>query len=443
MIAYLDIPSGISGDMFLGCLVDAGWPIDALRDTLRRLALPTDQWSVEQRSVMKGPLHATLVDVRAKEGHHHRHLSDICRIIEAADLPLEVSTRAIATFTRLADAEAKVHGATREKIHFHEVGAVDAIIDIVGTCAGVAALGIDRLYCGAVPLGQGWAQTAHGRIPLPAPATLELLSSVHAPTTPAPGPGELVTPTGAALLAELATFTQPALALERIGIGAGQRDTDWPNVARLWLGQPIGTGSDGRAPAAPYVQIDTNIDDMNPQLYAAVTDRLLAAGARDVWLTPVQMKKGRPAVTLSVLCDAVREAALSALILRETTTLGVRVHPVHRHEARRETRHLATPWGQVHVKLKWLDDQIAGAMPEYDDCRKLAEQAGVAVRQVYDVALAAAQQLVSQQRSAAPATELLAHVEPHEHSHDHDHDHPHDHPHPHDHDPSVAPSAHP
>ncbi len=392
MIAYLDLPSGISGDMFLGCLVDAGWPLEQLRTAIARLKLPSDEWKIDARIVMKGPLRATKVDVLAAEGHHHRHLSDIRRIIGASDLPKAIQDRALAVFSRLADAEAKVHGATPDTIHFHEVGAVDAIIDIVGAIAGLHELEIETLYASALPTGGGWTMSQHGRIPLPAPATLELLAAARAPISPAPAPGEWVTPTGAALLGELATFEQPLMTLQRIGVGAGGRDTPWPNVARLWLGRLHDCG--------PMVQLETNIDDMNPQLFSAVSDRLFAAGAKDVWFTPIQMKKNRPAILLTALGPATHEAALSRVILEETSTLGVRVHPLrHRHEARREIMSVATAFGTLRVKVKWLDDKAAGATPEYDDCNRLAAEAKVPVRTVYEAAVVAAQELLGSLRS--------------------------------------------
>ncbi len=386
MIGYLDIPSGLSGDMFLGCLVDAGWPVDHLIGAIRKLGLPQQEWSVTAREVSKGALRATLVDVQARETSAHRHLKDIRRLIESSDLPQIVKKQAVAVFVRLAEAEAKVHGTTRDKVHFHEVGALDAIIDIVGTACGLHELKVQTLYCGEAPLGNGWVEASHGRIPLPAPATLELLAAVKAPTRPAPGPGEWLTPTGAALVAELARFEQPPMHLARVGIGAGQRDADWPNVARLWLGE-------GKS-AGPMVQIETNIDDMNPQLYAAVSEQLFEAGARDVWLAPVQMKKGRPAVVLSALTPASCREAVCELIIRETTTFGLRVHDVQRLEARREHKLVETPYGSLAVKLKWLDGELLGASPEYDQCQELAMKAGAPVRAVYEAAQAAANHLV-------------------------------------------------
>lgn len=390
MIAYLDIPSGISGDIFLGCLLDAGWSLERLRFAIAQLRLPADEFAIDARTIMKGPLRATLADIQTTEGHAHRHLADIEGIINASDLPAAVKRDAIAVFTRLADAEAKVHGTTRDKIHFHEVGAMDAIIDIVGTCAGLHDLGIEKLYASPLPLGPGWTKSAHGQIPLPAPATLELLAAAKAPTRPAPGPGEWVTPTGAALVCQLATFGQPAMQLEKIGTGAGQKDAPWPNVARLWLGTPLPSANAG------MVQLETNIDDMNPQLYAAVSEKLFAAGAKDVWFTPIQMKKNRPAVLLSALAPASHEAALSQVILEETTTLGVRVHALQdRHEARREIRQVSTPHGPVRVKLKFVGDQLLGATPEYDDCKTLADKLHLPARLIWEAAATAAQQLLA------------------------------------------------
>lgn len=387
MVAYLDLPSGLSGDMLLGCLIDGGWPADRLRETIAALHLPEDQWAVRVEQVVKGPLRATRVDVLVDETPHPRGLEEIRRIINAAALGAAIRERAIAVFNRLAAAEAKVHGVGIEQIHFHEVGALDAMIDIVGNAAGLEALGIQRLHASPLPLGPGWTVSEHGRLPLPAPATLELLAAVGAPTRPAPGPGELVTPTAAALLAEFATFTQPAMTLSRIAVGAGQKDFPWPNVARLWLGE-------GESPAA-LVQLETNLDDMNPQLYSAVLERLLALGALDAWLTPVQMKKGRPGVVLGVLARSGDESLLVNTLLAETTTLGVRVVNIdRRHEAGRAFHSVQTPFGAVRAKVKFIEGKAAGAMPEFDDCAALARQAGVPPRRVQESAAAACQALL-------------------------------------------------
>jgi hypothetical protein len=388
MIAYLDCPSGISGDMFLGCLVDCGWPLERFGHTIESLRLPAGEWAIQVQDVQKGSLRAKQVDVLFEEGSHRRGLAEVSEIIRSSNLPDEVKDRAIAVFERLGKAEAKVHGTSIQEVHFHEVGAIDAIVDVVGVVCGLHDLSIESLYASPLPLGTGWVQSEHGTIPVPAPATLELLAAAAAPTRPAPGPGELVTPTGAALLAEMARFEQPMMKLKRIGIGAGQKEFAWPNIARLWIGESETPG--------PLVQLETNIDDMNPQLYAAVSEKLLAAGARDVWFTPIQMKKGRLAILLSVLATAAQEEELVQLILRETTTLGVRVHSLaRRHEARRQMETVQTPFGEVGVKIKWMGDEAVGAMPEYEDCRKIAESAGAPVRMVYESATLAAQTLLA------------------------------------------------
>lgn len=395
-IAYLDMPSGISGDMLLGCLVDAGWPIEGLIAAIEALHLPSASWQVAAERVMRGPLAATLVHVDAPEERHHRHLSDIRALLGASELPARIVTQAVEVFTRLAAAEAKVHGADIESIHFHEVGALDAIVDVVGVCAGLHALGIGALYAGALPLGNGWVTTAHGKLPLPAPATLELLALAGAPTRPAPGPGELVTPTGAALVCALATFAQPAMALRRIGCGAGQKEFAWPNVARLWLGAADVAHAAGARPShlPEMVQLETNIDDMNPELYGPLVQRLLAAGAADVWLTPIYMKKGRPGTLVGVLVPVALEATLARLLLEETTTLGVRAHRVYRTEAARRVGTVDTRYGPVRVKLKQIDGAVRGVKPEHDDCVQLADAHRVPVRYVEEAAMAAAHALL-------------------------------------------------
>jgi len=385
MIGYLDTPSGISGDMFLACLLDAGWTVDGLRATIDRLGLPRGSWSIEAEETRRGPLRALLVDVKTHEpAARRRNLGTIRGLIEAADLPGVVRHGAIGTFERLAAAEAKVHGTTVDEVNFHEVGALDAIIDIVGAAAGLHAIGIDRLCASPLPLGHGWVDTEHGRIPLPAPATMELLAAASAPTCPAPGPGELVTPTGAALLAELASFEQPRMTLARIATGCGKKQLEWPNVVRLWLGEPA-------EEADAIVQIEANIDDMNPQFFAVVSDRLFEAGALDVWLTPVQMKKQRPGVVLAALAPASAEVTIADIILRETTSLGVRARSVRRHEAGRELSSVDTQYGPVRVKIKRLGDELVGAMPEFEDCRRVAEEHGVSIRTVHEAAISALQ----------------------------------------------------
>ena len=257
-----------------------------------------------------------MLEVIVPHSHHHRHLSDILDILSASHLSEYVKQTTARIFNLLAEAEARVHGETVEQIHFHEVGALDSIVDVIGAVIGLEALGIERLYASPLPYGSGTVNSDHGTLPLPAPATLEVLRLAHAPLTPSPAQVELVTPTGAAILAALATFERPNLTITGLGIGAGKRDLPWPNVMRLIVGETPSSGN------SEMIQIETNIDDMNPQVFGHVMERLFAAGALDVYLTPIYMKKNRPATLLGVIAKRQDEAALAELILRETTTLG-------------------------------------------------------------------------------------------------------------------------
>ncbi len=295
-IAYCDCFSGISGDMFLGALIDAGVPLAFVQDQVNRLGI-SEQVELRMDEVRKGALRSAQLQVKLAPGQPspHRHLSDIAGLIDASALGGAVKERAKAVFTRLAAAEAKVHGTSIDEVHFHEVGAVDAIVDIVGAAAGLAHLGVERLFASALPMVSGQVETQHGTLPLPAPATLELMRAARAPVVPSTARVELVTPTGAAILAELAVFEQPAMTITGLGIGAGQRDLPWPNVLRLIVGE-----SDA-APAPDLVLLETNIDDMNPQVFGYVMAKLLAAGALDVYFTPIHMKKNRPATMLSAI----------------------------------------------------------------------------------------------------------------------------------------------
>lgn len=431
-IAYVDCFSGISGDMFLAALIDAGLPLETLRTGLAKLALP-EAFTLETSETRKGSLRACLLHVdvpgsqrqdeqdhlehhhdqeASHEGDHdhdhdhsHSHLHDhgddahvhqrswreIRALIQASALAEPVKQTSLDIFARLAAAEGRVHGAPVEEVHFHEVGAVDSIVDIVGAAIGLHALGIERLYASAIPLGSGVVQSQHGPLPLPAPATLELLSEVHAPTVPSTAQVELVTPTGAAILATLATFEQPAMIVSGRGVGAGQRDLPWPNVLRLIVGE---AAAENTGESGGYVELETNIDDMNPQLFAPVMERLFAAGALDVYLTPIYMKKNRPATLLGVIAREQDEAALARVLLTETTTLGVRVHPVTRYEAGREMRQVDTEFGPLKVKLKLLDGKALQASPEYDDCLRAAQAQGIAPARVLAAAAAAGQALL-------------------------------------------------
>ena len=380
-IAYLDCFAGISGDMLLGALLDAGLSIDALRAELALLGV--DGWSLRAERVTRAGIAATKAHVDLAESPQpHRRLPDIMALIGRSTLPSGDKQRAASVFERLADAEARVHGVERDAIDFHEVGALDAIVDIVGGVVGLRLLGIERLYCSALPAGGGTARSAHGALPVPAPATLELIASARAPLAASAGdrPMEMVTPTGAALVTTLATFERPPMHMTGVGYGAGGRDPDgWPNALRIWIGDAI-------EPARPaMLLVETNIDDMNPEIYGYVQERLFAAGAADVWFQPIQMKKNRPGVMLSVLCAADREDAVASVLLRETSTLGVRVSTVSRHEAQRESFAFESSLGPAAVKVKRLPGEAPRVAPEYEACRRIAEARGLPLAEVYRI----------------------------------------------------------
>jgi len=401
-ILYCDCYSGISGDMFLAALLDAGLPAEHLSQELARLGLPGFR-GVTASPVQRGAVQASLLSFEIEEEpeapheHHnhehavhsgppHRHLADITALIEASGLPDEVVRTSTAVFRKLAEAEAQVHGSPVEEVHFHEVGAVDSILDIVGAAVGMHYFQVEQVYASALPLGSGQVHSQHGPLPLPAPATLAMLTAAHAPVVPSAATSELVTPTGAALLATLARFEQPTMILQAAGTGAGRRELPWPNILRVLLGQ----GDPADPAGGLHVEIETNIDDMNPQFFGHVMARLFEAGALDVYFTPVEMKKNRPATKLSVIARSADELRLSDLLLRETSSLGVRVHPVRRHEAGRQVRTVSTRYGEVPVKLKILSGQVMQASPEYDACVALARQHDLPVAQVYNEALRAA-----------------------------------------------------
>jgi len=395
-ILYCDCFSGISGDMFLGALLDAGLPVEHLADQLKRLNLPEFKGVTVER-VHKGALAATLLKLDVLEDNkgatqdthdRYRHLNDIQKIIETSDLAEIVKEISLKIFYKLAEAEAKVHGCRVEEVHFHEVGAVDSILDIVGAAIGLQYFNIHSVYASALPLGTGLVKTQHGLLPLPAPATLELLRSVQAPIVSSPTKVEMVTPTGAAILAELATFAQPNMRLQHVGIGAGRRDLDWPNVLRVLIGE------EDSSPGS-HLEIETNIDDMNPQILGHVMVKLFQAGALDVYFTPIFMKKNRPATKLSVIVRREDELTICDLILRESSTLGLRVTPVWRHEAEREMRDIPTRYGEVPVKLKIMSGNVIQATPEFDVCMRLAEAQGVPVNQVLQEAAAASRTLLN------------------------------------------------
>jgi len=383
-IAYFDCFSGISGDMTLGALVDAGVELSALEAELRRLNLPN--WKISAEKVKRGAIFATQVKVEAAETHHHRGLTEILRLIAQANLALRIADRATRIFRRLGEAEAKVHQVDIEKVHFHEVGAVDAIIDIVGAAIGFELLGIDEFACSSLDVGAGNVKTAHGILPVPAPATAELLRG--SPTYSSGILKELVTPTGAAIATTLATrFGDMApINLQSIGYGAGSADlAARPNILRLLIGDAVGMEK-GERWDLPVTVIEANLDDMNPQIYGYFVEQALDAGALDVFSTPVQMKKNRPGILVTLLCESASENKLIDLIFRETTTIGVRTHEVRRRTLEREIVPVATPLGEVRMKVSRMNGTMLNAIPEYEDCRQIAAQKGIPLKQVIALA---------------------------------------------------------
>ncbi len=385
MQAYLDCFSGVSGNMFLGALLDAGFPETVLRETLAGLPLHGHALRIERRTIQG--LSATLVEVACTEhghdhhAHHpHRHLADIRRLLDQSSLPISVHDRALAVFTRLAEAEAAVHGTGIEAICFHEVGAVDAIIDIVGVAAGCAHLGIDRLVCSPLPMTRGWVRCAHGEIPLPGPAVCRLLDGV--PVYGEDLDQELVTPTGAALVRELATSfgSVPPMRLATTGYGAGARERPdgRPNLLRLMLGQETVVSE-----AQQVEVIETHLDDWNPEFWPHVSEQLMRAGALDVSLIPMQMKKGRPGFLLRVITEPAVRPALVNHIFRETSAIGLRLRREDRLTLPRATVTVTTPWGELPAKAITTP---AGTIitPEYEVCRKVAETHHVPLQAVYD-----------------------------------------------------------
>jgi hypothetical protein len=414
---YLDIFSGISGDMFMGAMLDLGVKMEDLTRELEKLGLPGYHLhaSREQRHQIEGARFQ--VHIGHDHGHQHPHehhhehdhahphehshseehapgrnYSEIRRMIEASHLSNFVKTKSVAVFQRIANAEGKIHGLPPDQVHFHEVGAVDSIVDIVGACVALEILGKPRVLASAVVEGHGFVDCAHGRFPVPAPATLEILAARGAPLAQCDEPNELVTPTGAALLAEFVEKfgSMENFVPERVGFGVGGRDNkSRPNVLRAVLGQS--------APASAHdwetdtiAVLETNLDDVNPELLGHFVELAMSAGALDVSHAPVQMKKNRPGILLSVLCAPADADKFCEMILRETTAFGVRRSMAERRKLRREFSVVKTEYGNVTVKIGRLDGDVVQSAPEFESCKKLASEKGVPLKTIYDAARKAA-----------------------------------------------------
>lgn len=391
---YLDPFSGVSGDMLLGLLVDLGLDPQELSAALDHLDLAG--WRLEVRREQRRGLAGTRVLVHCEEQHHHRTWVDIDRLLAATTLETPVKELARRIFRRLGEAEARVHGVSIETVHFHEVGALDSIVDIVGAAFGLTRLGLDQVVCAPLPLGHGLVDTAHGRYPLPAPATAELLRG--APVTAGDCARELVTPTGAAVIAEVARFGPlPEMTLERIGYGVGSRDLpDRPNLLRGLLGNAGGQGLEQDEVSV----LETHLDDSNPEWLGALLDQLLAAGALDAALAPLQMKKNRPGLRLTVVAPPGLEEPLARLVLHHSSAIGLRLRRERRLKLRREAATVTTPLGPARVKLLYDGGRLLRVSPEFESCRELAAASGRPLPEIYHLVERAADRFFASAPSA-------------------------------------------
>jgi pyridinium-3,5-bisthiocarboxylic acid mononucleotide nickel chelatase len=384
-IAYFDCPTGIAGNMCLGALIDGGVPLDYLREMLAQLPLK-DEYELIAETVHHQGQRALHVEVTLQpHSSPHRHLPDIEGFIQQASLPPRVKTWSLDIFRTLAIAEGTVHGIPPESVHFHEVGATDAIVDIVGTCIGLDWLGIDQVFCSALPTGGGTVRAAHGLLPVPVPAVLNLLSTRQVPVYDNGIQKELVTPTGAAIAVTLAQSfgAAPPMQLQRIGLGAGTQSFEIPNLLRLWIGET----KDNASSLETIVVLETQLDDINPQIVGYLYDELFAAGAVDVFTQPIGMKKSRPGILLTVLLKPEQVETCEAILFRETTTLGIRRSVQQRTVLPRQIKAVETPLGKVRVKVAYSGDRIVNVQPEYEDCVQLARQHAKPLHEIQQLAL--------------------------------------------------------
>jgi len=384
-IAYFDAFSGLSGDMTVGALLHLGVPLDALREELHKL--PLTGYHLHQTERTLSGIRAVKFNVEVHDPLHERSFRAISRMLQESSMSLQVQDVAIRIFTMLAEAEGRVHGVAPEAVHFHEVGAIDSIIDIVGAAFGLHFLGIDQVYTSPLPMGKGVVPSRHGILPVPGPATVELLKGI--PVRLGDGDAEMVTPTGAAIVAALASqLVTPIFVPLAVGYGAGERTlADRPNLLRVLLGTCKENEREEQ-----LMMLETNIDDLSPEVYDYVMERLFAAGARDVFLSTIHMKKNRPGILLQVLCEPADRERLSGVIFAETSTIGLRSYTVARVALRRENKNVTTTYGVVRVKLAYGPDGRVNAAPEYEDCKRLAQGKNVPLKVVYEAALFAARQ---------------------------------------------------
>jgi len=378
-IAYFDCFSGASGDMILGSLIDAGLSARRLKEELEKLQLPAVHLKVKK--VLKAGISATRVIVGGNEKRSHRNLREILRIIERSRVEPEVKKKSEEIFKRIASVEAKIHRIPIEEVHFHELGGLDSVVDIVGSVWGLQQLGIERIHVSKVNVGGGFVKCEHGILPVPAPATLSLMEGK--PIYSSGVERELLTPTGAAILTTLGSEFGPIppIHLEKIGCGAGRDDLPHPNLLRLIIGTLASTSRNERV-----VVIETNIDDMNPQFYDYLIEKLLNLEVLDVFITPILMKKNRPGHLLTVICRSEKLLSVTDFLFRETTTLGLRWREEERAKADREIRNIQTPYGKIHLKLGKWGGNIVNISPEYEDCKRLALEKGVPLKDIFQEA---------------------------------------------------------
>ncbi|HDD55725.1 MAG TPA: nickel pincer cofactor biosynthesis protein LarC [Chloroflexi bacterium] len=383
---YLDLISGASGDMFLGALIDAGVSVESLFDQLAGLQL--DEFELQTKKVQKNGFQATKVDVLVGKQLPERPLPEILEIINKSSLPISIQEQASSIFQHIGKVEAGIHNKSLEEIHLHELGGTDTIVDVTGTLLALDMLEVTRIQASSIPVGSGFIPGAHGQIPLPAPATLGILQDL--PIYGLDIQAELVTPTGAALLAALVEDfgPPPAMVLDSIGYGAGARDLPIPNLLRALIGTPS-TSKNGNY--QKLIILETNLDDQNPEIYPYVMEQLFQAGALDVCLIPIQMKKNRPGTQIQVLADPAHSEILRNILFQETTTLGIREREVDRFALTRKTRSVATPYGDIEVKISATPTGEMKISPEYEDCRKLAVEKQIPLREIYRAAISAYQ----------------------------------------------------
>jgi len=380
---YIDLISGASGDMFLGAFIDAGVSVNSLSKELAGLGL--DEFELQSKKVTKNGFGATKVEVLVGKGPPERHLPEILEIINQSSLPVPIKEKAGAIFQHIGEVEARIHDKKLEEIHLHELGGTDTIVDVTGTLLALDMLEISSIHASAIPVGSGFIQGAHGQIPLPAPATISLLQGM--PIYGMDIQAELVTPTAAALLAALVEDfgPPPAMRLETVAYGAGTRDLPIPNLLRLLIGKPSAAKG---LEVQRLITLETNLDDQNPEVYSYLMERLFQAGALDVCLIPLQMKKNRPGIQIQVLADPAETELLKSILFQETTTLGIRENPVDRFSLPRQIQPVTTPYGEVRVKVSQTPTGKIKISPEYEDCRKLALEKKVPLQEIYQAAIA-------------------------------------------------------